>query len=68
MPLFPPGTGVDEDIRAAAPQLNDAAGGSASPPSVRVKNRRMTYLQRHPSYFGPELELAGVLLLIVCVN
>lgn len=29
------------------------------PDKVRVKNRRKRYLDTNPSYFGPQLELAG---------
>ena len=30
-----------------------------TPKSVRVKNRRKIYLDTHPEYFSPALELAG---------
>lgn len=29
------------------------------PHQIRVKNRRKRYLELHPEYFGPQLELAG---------
>lgn len=29
---------------------------------VKIKNRRKRYLDLHPDYFGPQLELAGVQL------
>ena len=29
------------------------------PSSVQVKNRRKRYLEAHPEYFSPDLELAG---------
>jgi hypothetical protein len=29
---------------------------------IRVKNRRKMYLDRHPEYFSPSLELAGLLM------
>ena len=28
--------------------------------TVRIKNRRKRYLETHPEYFGPHLELAGL--------
>lgn len=31
-----------------------------APASVQVKNRRKRYLDAHPEYFGPDLEMAGV--------
>ncbi len=30
---------------------------------IMIKNRRKRYLDMHPEYFGPQLELAGVELL-----
>ena len=36
----------------------------ASVDRIRVKNRRKRYLDLHPEYFGPQLELAGVQVLI----
>jgi hypothetical protein len=30
---------------------------------MKIKNRRKRYLDLHPEYFGPQLELAGVQLL-----
>lgn len=30
-----------------------------TPDHIRVKNRRKKYLELHPEYFGPQLELAG---------
>jgi hypothetical protein len=32
---------------------------SRVPDSIRIKNRRKIYLDTHPEYFGPSLELAG---------
>jgi hypothetical protein len=42
-------------------------GSSASkidnaPDPVRIRNRRKRYIDLHPEYFGPQLELAGVQL------
>jgi hypothetical protein len=39
---------------------------SPVPDAVRVKNRRKRYLDLHPEYFGPQLELAGVQLSVDC--
>ena len=36
------------------------------PDRIRVKNRRKRYLDTHPEYFGPQLELAGLSLLPRC--
>lgn len=55
MPLFAEGTGIP--IRN---QGNDVSPEDQVPERVRVKNRRKTYLDKHPEYFGPQLELAGV--------
>ena len=38
----------------------------ASLDRIRVKNRRKRYLDLHPEYFGPQLELAGVQLSCGC--
>jgi len=35
------------------------APGPEVPQHIRVKNRRKRYLDLHPEYFGPSLELAG---------
>jgi hypothetical protein len=35
---------------------------SDAPDRIKVKNRRKRYLDLHPEYFGPQLELAGVQL------
>ena len=35
---------------------------------IKVKNRRKRYLDLHPEYFGPQLELAGVQLLTRAAN
>lgn len=32
------------------------------PDRIRIKNRRKRYLDLHPEYFGPQLELAGMYL------
>ena len=60
MPRFAEGTGI--------PIRNVDNGGSAPtsapyhpqvPDRLRVKNRRKRFLDTHPEYFGPQLELAG---------
>jgi len=58
MPLFPMGTGVQNDQLsigedAKAPSL------SAIPRATQIKNRRKRYLDLHPEYFSADLELAG---------
>ena len=46
-----------------APDIPTAQNTSvARAKPVRDKNRRKRYLDLHPEYFGPSLELAGVLL------
>jgi len=63
MPRFAEGTGI--------PIRNVDNGGSAPtsapyhpqvPDRLRVKNRRKRFLDTHPEYFGPQLELADPLL------
>ena len=36
-----------------------------TPPSTLARNRRKRYLDVHPEYFSPDLELAGPLALIL---
>ncbi|KEF61134.1 uncharacterized protein A1O9_02699 [Exophiala aquamarina CBS 119918] len=52
MPGFPQGTGVPMET----------AGSSAAIDRIQIKNRRKRYLDLHPEYFGPQLELADPLL------
>ncbi|KAJ0416618.1 coiled-coil domain-containing protein-domain-containing protein [Aspergillus carlsbadensis] len=59
MPLFPMGTGVEEDLQTI--HKHDAAAGSISA-ATRIKNRRKRYLDLHPEYFSADLELADPLL------
>lgn len=47
---------------------NEESVSSQSPDRIRVKNRRKRYLDLHPEYFGPELELAGVLMTARVMN
>ncbi|KAL3477716.1 coiled-coil domain-containing protein-domain-containing protein [Aspergillus californicus] len=57
MPLFPMGTGIENDSnsvhRDEAPTMS---------PLTRIKNRRKCYLDIHPEYFSADLELADPLL------
>ncbi|KAL2868546.1 uncharacterized protein BJX67DRAFT_379925 [Aspergillus lucknowensis] len=56
MPLFPMGTGVQNNIDT--PRKDDTAPS----PSTQTKNRRKRYLDLHPEYFSADLELADPLL------
>lgn len=62
MPRFAEGTGIP--IRSnnglATPAPASASADSQVPDRIRTKNRRKRYLDIHPDYFGPQLELAGV--------
>ncbi|KAL4877467.1 coiled-coil domain-containing protein-domain-containing protein [Aspergillus karnatakaensis] len=61
MPLFPMGTGIENDQRSI--QNDDATtSSSAISPATRIKNRRKRYLDLHPEYFSADLELADPLL------
>jgi hypothetical protein len=62
MPLFPMGTGVEQDLQTI--HKHDAASGPISA-ATRIKNRRKRYLDLHPEYFSADLELAGPLALPV---
>src|SRR5271163_4039775 len=48
-----------ERQRIDVSSLKDTPTSSSS--NVRVKNRRKRYLDLHPEYFGPHLELSGLL-------
>ena len=55
MPRFVEGTGVSlPDAQNADPSEGQL------PDRIRIKNRRKKYLDMHPEYFGPQLELAGL--------
>ncbi|KAL4872438.1 hypothetical protein BDV12DRAFT_143312 [Aspergillus spectabilis] len=61
MPLFPMGTGIDNDKPSI--QKDDATPSSSTiSPATRIKNRRNKYLDLHPEYFSADLELADPLL------
>ncbi len=60
MPRFAAGTGIpirNVDNEGSAPA--SAVYNPQVPDRFRVKNRRKRYLDTHPEYFGPQLELAG---------
>jgi hypothetical protein len=60
--IYPLGSGVPEDPiedRRSSSTVNAGDGRAAR---IRVKNRRKMYLDRHPEYFSPSLELAGLLV------
>ena len=60
MPRFAEGTGIpirgSHEVSSPEPQV---------PEHIRIKNRRKTYVDKHPEYFGPQLELAGVPLVLL---
>ena len=49
MPGFPQASGFSLEVSHSEAEIG----------RVRVKNRRKRYLDLHPEYFGPQLELAG---------
>ncbi|KAJ9637579.1 hypothetical protein H2204_004728 [Knufia peltigerae] len=60
MPRFTEGTGIPiRNVQDVFPVAKSAPNQSAVPDHIRVKNRRKRYLDTHPDYFGPQLELAG---------
>ncbi|KAJ9612137.1 hypothetical protein H2200_003734 [Cladophialophora chaetospira] len=57
MPRFAEGTGIPiRGNNVMSPPETQV------PDHIRIKNRRKTYLDKHPEYFGPQLELADPLL------
>ncbi|KAL1957727.1 hypothetical protein VTO42DRAFT_5570 [Malbranchea cinnamomea] len=74
MPHFPENTGTPvvriapENSKEKKREWQQAQSGSTDKPqerppaSIQVKNRRKRYLELHPEYFGPDLELADPLL------
>lgn len=72
MPYFPPSRTVlampshipNEDEHTATELQSEPTNRPlqpANPPAtVRIKNRRNRYLDTHPEYFSPTLELAGL--------
>ncbi|RDW72438.1 uncharacterized protein DSM5745_07610 [Aspergillus mulundensis] len=59
MPLFPMGTGVQNDQRQTSDPNHHGTPVSLA---TRTKNRRKRYLDLHPEYFSADLELADPLL------
>jgi len=68
MPLLP--LLVDQALEPDVVNTQDVAGNDskedntshiARSQSIRIRNRRKRYLDANPEYFGPELELAGLL-------
>ncbi|KIX10051.1 uncharacterized protein Z518_01132 [Rhinocladiella mackenziei CBS 650.93] len=63
MPRFAEGTGIPiRDNGRTIPARASAPSASQVPDWIRIKNRRKRYLDVHPEYFGPQLELADPLL------
>jgi hypothetical protein len=60
MPYFVGGTGLPIRDLAAVTFETSAFPTPLVPSRIRVKNRRKRYLDLHPDYFGPQLELAGL--------
>ena len=52
---------ADNTLAANAKDCTMQGRHNKVPPDVRTRNRRKRYLDLHPEYFGPQLELAGVL-------
>ncbi|KAF2104133.1 hypothetical protein NA57DRAFT_70345 [Rhizodiscina lignyota] len=61
MPLFPTQPRQLDTMDIDEPQP-PARGSPEWARKIRVRNRRKLYLDRHPEYFGPSLELADPLL------
>jgi hypothetical protein len=53
---------VDLPIRQPAGKAPSPAEFDDAPDPIRIRNRRKRYIDLHPEYFGPQLELAGVQL------
>lgn len=60
MPSLP--SGMKSDADQITSQDVEVDTKSQALDRIRVKNRRKRYLDLNPGYFGPALELAGVLL------
>ena len=54
---------VELPVRDKDPQMQRDSSTTTRLDRIKVKNRRKRYLDLHPEYFGPQLELAGVQLL-----
>jgi hypothetical protein len=63
MPGFPAMMNVELPVRQQAQATESPpAATSVELDRIKIKNRRKRYLDLHPEYFGPQLELAGVQL------
>ena len=67
MPYFPPRIipimeVQDHNSPSHESSHSDSSSKSRTPERIRTKNRRLRYLELHPKYFGPSLELADPLL------
>jgi hypothetical protein len=69
MPYFPPriipimeSPGHNSPSRESTHSTCSTSSQSKTPERIRTKNRRLRYLELHPEYFGPSLELADPLL------
>ncbi|KAI1613830.1 coiled-coil domain-containing protein-domain-containing protein [Exophiala viscosa] len=62
MPYFAEGTGIPIRSINAGTASASASSEPQVPDRVRIKNRRKRYLDTHPEYFGPQLELADPLM------
>ncbi|KAK2750431.1 hypothetical protein FQN57_003911 [Myotisia sp. PD_48] len=65
MPLFPENTGIQKQQQQQQ-QPHLAPKSSHPPASIQIKNRRKRYLDSHPEYFSPALELAGTSVQFPC--
>ena len=59
MPHFAAGTGIPIRSINVGTTSTPVSSEPQVPDRVRIKNRRKKYLDTHPDYFGPQLELAG---------
>ncbi|EXJ72211.1 uncharacterized protein A1O5_04715 [Cladophialophora psammophila CBS 110553] len=62
MPRFAEGTGIPICGNVFLPPKGASSVETQVPDRIRIKNRRKRYLDTHPEYFGPQLELADPLL------
>ncbi|KIW27224.1 uncharacterized protein PV07_06983 [Cladophialophora immunda] len=62
MPRFAEGTGIPIRGNVSLPPQTASPAETPMPDRIRIKNRRKRYLDTHPEYFGPQLELADPLL------
>lgn len=53
---------LDQKSSSEASRHSRTSSSSTTPERIRIKNRRLRYLELHPDYFSPTLELANPLL------